>query len=98
MQVTTNDLERVFAGKDVLGVLAGMLIVSGMTTASIFVDAGVALAVTAAHIAPALGGATEVVVILGIYLQAVVLAAVYRGCCGVYETLQRRRERVLSSA
>lgn len=98
MQVTTTDLWRVLAGKEVLGVLAGILIISGMTTASIFIDAGAMAAASAAQIAPALGSVTEVVIVVAMYLQAVVLAGVYRACRGVYVTLQRRRERVLSSA
>lgn len=98
MGSTTVDLKRVFVGKEVLGVLAGLLIVSGMTTASLFVDAGAVLAATASGIAPALSAATEVLIFLGVYLQAVVIAAVYRAVRSVYTTLQRRRERVLSSA
>lgn len=98
MQGTGTNLGRVLAGKDVFGVLAVLLIISGMTTASIFVDVGTMAATQATQIAPAVAGFTEVVIVLALYIQAVALAAVYRGCCGVYETLHRRREQVLSSA
>lgn len=98
MQKMADDCKRVLAGKEVLGVLAGLLIVSGMTTASLFIDASGVFAATVAGVAPAAAGVSEALVLGGLYLQAVVIAAVYRVARGVYATLQRRRERVLSSA
>lgn len=91
-------LKRVVAGKDVLGILAFMLLVSGMTTSSIFVHAGELLAATAAHLAPALAAdAIGLLILVGIYLQAVVLAAIYRAVTGVYRELQRRARRAGSA-
>lgn len=98
MQTTRGDLKRVFLGKHVLGALAGILIVSGMTTASVFVDAGAAFAAMLAAISPPLSAYTDALIFGGLYLEAVVVGTVYRGSLAVYGTLQRRRERVLSSA
>lgn len=98
MQKMVDDLKRALAGKEVLGVLAGLLIVSGMTTASLFIDASGALAAAVVQLAPAAAGVSEVLILAGLYLQAFVAAAVYRVVRGIYTTLQRRRERVLSSA
>lgn len=90
MQTTTN-LKRAIAGKDVLGVLAFMLLVSGMTTSPLFVHVGEILAAAATHLAPALAAdATALLILVGIYLQAVVLAAIYRAASDVYRALQRR--------
>ena len=98
MQETRATLRHALAGKEVLGALAGVLIISGMTTASIFIHVGQLTATALAHFAPALaGGHAEIIIVLSIYLQAVVFAAVYRVCRGVYETLQRRAQRVGSA-
>ena len=98
MQRTRIDIRRVLAGKSVLGALAGLLVVSGMTTASTFIHVGELMAATAAQFAPALvGGHVEFFIVASIYLQAVVIAAVYRVFLGVYETLQRRADRTSSA-
>lgn len=98
MQTMTTDIRRALAGKDVLGVLAFLLLVSGMASSSVFVGAGVVLASTVQQLAPAVAGtAFDVLVVAGVYLQAVVLAAVYRTARDVYRTLQRRAKGVDSA-
>lgn len=97
MQVTTG-FKRAVAGKDVLGILAFMLLVSGMTTSPLFVHVGEMMAAAAAHVAPSLAADwTALLILLGIYLQAVVLAAIYRTASGVYRALQRRAGRAGSA-
>jgi type IV secretory pathway VirB3-like protein len=97
MQVSSGEIKHVLAGKEVLGVLAEVLVVSGMTTASVFVHVGELVASHLTLVVPAVSGHAAVVVVASLYLQAVVLAAVYRTCRSVYETLERRRRRVKSA-
>ena len=97
MHVPGIDIKRALAGKSVLGVLAVVLVISGMTSTSVFVVVGEHAASMAATLVPAASSVPELLVVLGIYLQAVLLAAVYRVCHGVYTTLQRRRRRVTSA-
>lgn len=97
MQVSTGDLKRVFVGKDVLGILALLLLTSG-AGAAVFVDAAVVMASAVTSVAPlASGTAVDLLVVTGIYLQAVVAAAVYRTARGTYRTLQRRARRAGSA-
>jgi hypothetical protein len=97
MQATT-DVKRVFVGKDVLGLLALMLLGSGLTASSLFVHVGELLAGAVAQLAPVLAAdATAPLIVIGIYLQAVVLAAGYRVARGGYRTLQRRAKRAGSA-
>lgn len=98
MQTTINDCKRMLVGRDVIAVLAFLLLASGMTTSSPFVHGGELLASAVGQLAPALdGGLVDGLIVVGIYLQAVVLAAVYRAISGVYRTLQRRAERARSA-
>lgn len=98
MQTAIDELERVFAGREVLGVMAVLLLASGITASSPFVHGGEVLAGAVAHLAPALaGGLIELLIVVGIYLQAVVLAALYRAARGVYRALQRRANRARSA-
>lgn len=91
MRATTIELKRVVAGRDVLGILALLLLVSGMTASPLFVHVGEMLATATAQLAPLLASnGTAFLILVGIYLQAVVLAAIYRAVAGVYRALQRR--------
>lgn len=98
MQTTAPNIKRTVAGKGVLGILAFMLLVSGTTTSSLFVHVGEILAAAASHLAPGLAAdATALLILVGIYLQAVVLAAIYRAASDVYRALQRRAGRTGSA-
>lgn len=97
MQVSSGEIKYALAGKEVLGVLAGLLVVSGMTTASVFVYVGELVATHITGVLPAASSQTAVIIVASLYLQAVILANVYRAVRGVYGTLERRRQRVKST-
>lgn len=97
MQALSDEIKHSLVGKETLGVLAGLLVVSGMTTASVFLHVGEVVAVHLAAVVPAVAGHASLVVVAILYLQAVLLAAVYRVCRGVLTELERRRQRVKSA-
>lgn len=91
-------LKRALAGKTVLAVLALLLLVAGTTTASPLLAGGWLLAAAAHQLVPTLpAGATSVLVVVGVYVQAVVLAGAYRVATGGYRTLQERAGRTRSA-
>jgi hypothetical protein len=97
MQVTSGEIKYALTGKEVLGVLAGLLVVSGMTTASVFVYVGELAAAQLTLVVPAASSHTAAIIVASLYVQAVLLGNLYRGIRGVYETLERRRQRVKST-
>jgi hypothetical protein len=97
MQVSSGGIKYALVGKEVLGVLAGLLVVSGMTTASVFVYVGELVAANLAQVVPAASGHTAAIIVASLYVQAVLLGNVYRVVRSVYQTLERRRQRVKST-
>ena len=98
MQRTAN-VREALVGKDVLAVLALLLLASGMTaTASVPIEVGITLAEAVHQVLPVVDGPVfDLFVAAVVYVEAMVLAATYRAGRGAYRTLQQRAERVNSA-
>lgn len=98
MRHSANDLRGVLFGRDVLAVLALMVLAAGATAAGP-VHLGMAAAAAAGDVLPAVasGAAFDLVVVAVVYLQALAVALCYRALRGGYRALQERTRRTGSA-
>lgn len=88
MQLSTDALRRPLAGTDVLGVFAALLLASGLLGYSVPVDvATILMTAGRQNLAMLSAVPSDLLLVAGVYLQAVGLAALYRIGSDVYGAL-----------